>query len=105
MAEKAKATVTAAPETGDKGSNLPKIYQVLEIFKAGHKVTAIGFNRAFGFNDARKAISVLRKQGYPITDIRQSDRRKVYYLPQDWKTIMSADAEVDDKQLKLFDND
>jgi hypothetical protein len=73
----------------------------LEILKSGQKGTAIGFNRAIGTNDARKAISDLRKLGYPIMDWRQSDNRKVYFLPFDWEQIMSG-AKQSDKQLKLF---
>ncbi|MDR1181631.1 MAG: hypothetical protein LBL13_06615, partial [Bacteroidales bacterium] len=89
-------------KTGGKGNYFSKLYQVLEILKAEHKLTAIGFNREIKFNDARKAISVLRKQGYPIMDIRLSDHRKAYYLPQNWEAIMRAETETGNKQLKLF---
>jgi hypothetical protein len=78
--------------------------QVLEIFKTGQEVTAYGLNRAVGFNDARKAISLIKREGYPIKDRRLPDRRKVYSLPSDWKRIMS-DAGQGNKQLNLFGND
>jgi hypothetical protein len=87
-----------------KGNGFSLTYQVLEILKAGNKITAVGLNGEIGFNDARKAISVLREKGYPILDFRQADHRKVYYLPYDWERRMS-DAKTNDNQLKLFDND
>jgi hypothetical protein len=74
----------------------------LEIFKTGQKVTAFGLNWAVGFNDARKAISVLREQGYPIRDRRQIDHRKVYFLPHNWEKIM-IEAKQGIQQLKLFE--
>jgi hypothetical protein len=89
------------PEIDCKGKNFPLVYQVLETLKKGEKVMAVGFNCGLGFNDARKAISLLRKKGYPIMDFRQLDRRKVYYLPHNWEEIMSK-AKQSENQLKLF---
>lgn len=43
----------------------------------------------FRFNDTRKMISDLRKEGYDIKDYRLNDGRKVYYM-------------VQDRQLSLF---
>ncbi|MDR2407930.1 MAG: AbrB family transcriptional regulator [Bacteroidales bacterium] len=102
--EKSPAAGQELLKSGCKGSVFSTTYQVLEILKAGNKITAVGLNREIGFNDARKAISVLREKGYPIGDFRQADHRKVYYLPYDWERIMS-DAKTNDNQLKLFDND
>jgi hypothetical protein len=105
MEEKQKATITAAPETGGKGKYFNTTLQILEILLSGQKVTAVALNKAIEFNDARKGISVLRKEyGYPIEDFRLSDRRKVYYLPSNWKQIMDG-SKQSDKQFKLFEND
>jgi len=40
-------------------------------------------NRRFGFNDARKIISELRSLGYPVSDYRLPDGRKVYFIHQE----------------------
>jgi hypothetical protein len=102
MEAKEKATISR-PKNRNKDSKFPIIYQVLEIFKTGQSVTAYGLNRAVGFNDARKAISLLRGRGYPIQDRRLSDRRKVYSLPPDWKKIKEK-ATQSNAQLSLFDD-
>jgi hypothetical protein len=102
--KKASEEANLSIKTGCKGSVFSTTYQVLEILKAGNKITAVGLNREIGFNDARKAISVLREKGYPIRDFRQADHRKVYYLPYDWEQIMDR-IKQGDKQLKMFDDD
>jgi hypothetical protein len=96
-----KAAKAAIPEMQGKVSSFSATCQVLEILKTGQKVTAYGLNQAVGFNDARKAISLLREQGYPIRDRWLPDRRKVYSLPHDWERIMS-DEKQRVKQLGLF---
>jgi hypothetical protein len=102
MEAKEKAAQAAIPETQYKDNHFSITYHVLEIFKTGQRVTALGLNRAVGFNDARKAISLLREQGYPIRDFRHDDRRKVYFLPHDWEKIMS-DTKPGVQQLELFE--
>jgi hypothetical protein len=97
MGEKAKGG-NATPENSDKGSVFSTTYQVLEILKSGREVTAVGLNRAVHFNDARKAISVLRRKGYPINDRWLPNRCKAYSLPYDWRRIMR-----EAKQLRLFE--
>ena len=53
--------------------------KVLTVLKS-EKKTAIELNQLLVFNDARKMISILRRDGYDIADYRLSDLRKVYYL-------------------------
>jgi hypothetical protein len=105
--DKTRKGGNATPESGGKGKNFSFKRQVLEILVSGQEVTAWGFNKALMSNDARKAISDLRKAGYPIRDFWQADRRKVYYLPAGWKQIMyeSGQNKQNDKQLKMFYND
>jgi hypothetical protein len=91
----------ATPETQHKGNHFSTTYQVLEILKSGQKVTAVALNKTLGFNNGRKAISLLRGQDYPINDFRLPDRRKVYYLPVDWKRIM-IEGKPSDQQLEVF---
>ena len=100
MEEKQKGI--AAPENHDKDSCFSTTYKVLQIFLSGQKCTAHGLNIAVGFNDARKAISLLRAKCYPIIDKRLIDRRKVYYLPDNWEAIMEVATKC--KQLDLFGN-
>lgn len=89
-------------ERRDKDTNYSTTYRVLQIFLSGQKCTAHGLNIAVGFNDARKAISLLRAKGYPIIDKRLIDMRKVYYLPDNWEAIMESATKC--KQLDLFGN-
>ena len=102
--EKAPKGANIFIEEHDKDSNFSTTYKVLEILKTGQEVTAFGLNQTVFFNDARKAISLLREKGYPIKDRRLLDRRKVYSMPHDWEKIMS-DAKKSVKQLNLFDYD
>jgi hypothetical protein len=92
---------STALENHNKGTNISLIYKVLEIFKTGQGVTAYGLNRAVGFNDARKTISLLRGKGYPIKDRRLTDHRKVYFLPHDWEKTTIAKQDI--RQLMLFE--
>lgn len=63
---------------------------MLNLLRRGHRYTAVDTNNLFHFNDARKIISDLRKDGYKILDYRLADGRKVYYMQED-------------RQLSLFD--
>ena len=65
---------------------------MLNLLRRGYRYTAVDTNSLFHFNDARKIISDLRKDGYKILDYRLADGRKVYYMQQD-------------RQLSLFDED
>ena len=109
MKTKEGAPTTSAPpivslESNGKDTHFSTTAKVLQIFLSGQKVTAHGINMEVRFNDARKAISLLRAKGYPILDRRLSDQRKVYYLANDWKRIMN-EAKQANKQLNLFIND
>ena len=66
--------------------------KIRALFLTGGKYTAKQINPACGFNDSRKAISVLRSSGMNIQDMRMDDRCKLYWLVQD------------DSQLSLFGN-
>lgn len=63
---------------------------MLNLLRRGQRITATEANGMFRFNDTRKMISDLRKDGYRIKDYRLADGRKVYYMQQD-------------RQLSLFD--
>ena len=99
----AKETGSISPQfdTHDKGNNYSTTYKVLEILKSMQKITAIGLNNAVKFNDGRKAISLLKKQGFPIEDFKISGGRKVYFLSESWEEIMNGAKRID-RQLNLF---
>lgn len=63
---------------------------MLNLLRRGQRITAAEANGMFRFNDTRKMISDLRKDGYRIKDYRLADGRKVYYMRED-------------RQLSLFD--
>ncbi|MEE0882254.1 MAG: hypothetical protein U0L65_02400 [Bacteroidales bacterium] len=63
---------------------------MLTLLRSGYKYTALETNNMFRFNDSRKIISDLRKEGHKILDYRLKDGRKVYYMQED-------------RQLSLFD--
>ena len=96
-----KGSISPQSEQQGKDKHYSTTSKVLEIFKTGRKVTAYSLNLEVGFNDSRKGISLIREAGYPIRDYRLSDRRKVYYLPIDWKQIMEESKQVKN-QLSLF---
>jgi len=102
--KKDKGDQSRPEQTQGKGTNFSTTYKVLEILKKCEGVTAFALNQTVFFNDARKAISLLREKGYPIRDRRLSDGRKVYSMPSDWERIMSEEKQRN-KQLNLFDND
>lgn len=81
----------APSQMQDKGSKtFVRKQTMLNLLRRGHRYTAVDTNSLFHFNDARKIISDLRKDGYKILDYRLADGRKVYYMQED-------------RQLSLFD--
>lgn len=81
-----------ATTTINKGTNTLRKIQIRTLFRAGGKYTAVQLNQIIGFNDARKVISDLRRDGMYIKDVRLEDRRKLYWL-------------ADDGQLSLFNQE
>lgn len=79
--------VNAAPATNGNGTQstykstdyFPK-RQTRLLFLSGGKFTAKEINSRIGFNDARKVISDLRKDGLPIRDVRMDNNCKLYWL-------------------------
>lgn len=53
---------------------------VLNLFRTGRRFFAAELNKEAGFNDARKVISILRRKGFVISDLRLEDGRKMYWL-------------------------
>ena len=64
--------------------------KIRALFLAGGKYTAKQLNAMYGFNDSRKAISMLRANGMKIQDIRMNDGCKQYWFVRD------------ERQLSLF---
>lgn len=84
MVEKKRKATEAAPETGNKYSAKKQTRTTVRaLFRSGRKLTAKEINLVTGGNDARKVISDLRKEGWNIQDIRQSNRCKLYWLAQE----------------------
>ena len=81
MEAKGKATISR-PENQDKGNTISLKSKVLSALKH-ERLTAMMLNRRFGYNDARKTISLLRQDGYKIADYTLNDRRKVYFIQPD----------------------
>ncbi len=84
MAKKEKAT-EAAPHT-NRGKDIKNICigsSIKELFRTGKKLTAKKINQLTNSNDARKQISVLRRSGWNICDIRRPDGSKLYWLAED----------------------
>lgn len=81
MGAKRKATITAAPKARNKYKKSSRIISTVKgIFLSGRKVTAKELNLITGTNDARKQISILRREGWNISDIRNQDGSKTYWL-------------------------
>ena len=59
------------------------IAKIRTLFLNGGKYTAKELNALCSFNDARKAISVLRSNGMNIQDIRLDDNCKLYWYVSD----------------------
>jgi hypothetical protein len=78
----------------DKDTSISLKSKVLSrISFAGTKgITAKELNDLLHFNDARKAISILRGEHYKIGDCRLTDGRKTYFL-------------IPDTQLSLFNDE
>lgn len=72
-----------------KDSNLLRIRKIKDLFLSGRHLTAIQINMMFKFNDARKVISDIRKNGWHIIDRRLPDGRKEYYLKSDGSRQLS----------------
>ena len=65
----------------DKDTKHCRIKQtVAALFMSGEQLTAAHVNQYSGTNDARKYISLLRKQGMKIVDYRLPGNRKVYFV-------------------------
>lgn len=84
MKKKEKAT-EAAPHTnrGKDSKNICIRATIKALFRSGKKFTARKINQLTRSNDARKQISELRRAGWDIRDIRQSDNSKLYWLAED----------------------
>ena len=84
MRKRKKAT-EAAPSTnrGKDNKNICIRATIKVLFRSGKKFTAKRINQLTRSNDARKAISVLRREGWDIQDIRQQDGSKLYWLAED----------------------
>ncbi|NCB70068.1 MAG: hypothetical protein EOM47_14660 [Bacteroidia bacterium] len=69
------------------------INKIRALFLTGAKYTAKELNALVGFNDSRKAISVLRSTGMKISDLRLPNHCKLYwYVPDNnqlnlWKGL------------------
>ena len=93
--KKEKATEVANPlsYTNGKDNDNSRIKAtVAALFSAGYKMTAKDINRRTGSNDARKAISDLRKRGMNIVDMVLPSQCKLYWLANNGR------------QLDLFDD-
>jgi hypothetical protein len=55
------------------------IAKIKALFLSGNKYTAKQLNALCGFNDSRKAISVLRSEGMDIKDVRLENQCKLYW--------------------------
>ena len=84
MRKKEKATF-AAPNTnrGKDSKNICIRATIKALFRTGKKLTAKKINQLTNSNDARKQISVLRRSGWNIQDVRQQDGSKLYWLTED----------------------
>lgn len=86
MNKKEKATEAAPSSNKRKGNkNICIRSTVKALFCSGKKFTARKINQLTGSNDARKAISTLRREGWDIQDVRQQDGSKLYWLAEDDK--------------------
>ena len=83
---------------GDKDTKIPITMQILELLKSGKEFSAFEINLTIMQNDARKRISDLRRDGFPIVDRQFSGKRKYYKLAVNWEQIM-----IDAKKYKPLD--
>ncbi|MDR3705333.1 MAG: AbrB family transcriptional regulator [Paludibacteraceae bacterium] len=91
MKTKQKAT-EAAPINHNKDTTLSIKNKVLSAFSTGAKYTAKELNVRFFFNDSRKVISKLRREGHNIVDRRLPDGRKEYQLIPDTQLSLFAEG-------------
>lgn len=89
MRKRKKAT-EAAPNTnvGKDTQNICIRTAIKNLFRSGKKFTAKRINQLTLSNDARKQISELRREGWDIRDIRQSDNSKLYWLAEDDRQVV-----------------
>ena len=59
------------------------ISRIRALFLTGKKYTAKELNAVCGFNDSRKAISLLRANGMNIQDVRLENHCNLYWYVQD----------------------
>ena len=84
MRKKEKATFAAPNTNGDKDNkNICIRATIKALFRSGKKITAKRINQLTRSNDARKAISTLRRDGWRIQDMRLPDGSKLYWLAED----------------------
>ncbi len=89
MGKNSKGASLRPTNTESKDSNSIRIGEVKDLFLSGRHLTAIQINMMFKFNDARKVISDIRKNGWHIIDRRLPDGRKEYYLKSDGSRQLS----------------
>ena len=83
----------APSQMQDKGSKtFVRKQTMLNLLRRGQRITATEANGMFHFNDTRKMISDLRKDGYRIKDFRLADGRKVYYMQEDRQLSLFNEA-------------
>ena len=84
MTQRKKATEAAPHTNRDKDSkNICISSAIKALFRTGKKLTAKKINQLTHSNDARKQISELRREGWNIKDLRQSNGCKLYWLAED----------------------
>ncbi len=71
------------------------INKIRALFLTGRKYTAKELNALAGFNDSRKAISVLRAKGMQISDVRLSNQCKLYWNVPDINQLSLFEKGVD----------
>ncbi|KAA6327950.1 hypothetical protein EZS27_023101 [termite gut metagenome] len=82
MAEKKQSPAGQQGQTQTDNKNKYSsrtIIAIRQIFISGNKITAKEINARTGSNDARKCISILRREGMNIQDIRMENRCKLYW--------------------------
>jgi hypothetical protein len=98
MEEKEKPAFTGAQRFHHKYTNNQRIISIIRgLFLSGKKLTAKEINDITGSNDARKAISTLRQQGFPIVDILQPNHCKLYWQMPDNRQLNLFGREAQDE--------
>ena len=70
------------------------IAKIKGLFLSGERYTAKQLNALCGFNDSRKAISVLRAGGLKIQDLRLENNCKLYWLEKDRQQLSLFESEA-----------